>query len=89
MYRIPKDMIPCKWGSHWDEFLGEKWMDSCPMFECIYDGDKIPLAECEENDKCPAYEPVSTKICPKHDREYYHGDECSDCMREDDERYRG
>lgn len=78
-YRIPKDSKGCKFGNHWDEVIGEKWMGSCRMFECVYDGDKIPLESCEENDKCPAYEPCDTIICPIHDIEYLKGEWCSEC----------
>jgi len=32
--------------------------------------------------------PFGSGNCAKHDSEYIAGEECNDCMREDDERYR-
>lgn len=51
-------MYGCKYSHHYEEYLGEKWMGSCQMFECTYDGDKKVLDTCEEDNKCPAFEPV-------------------------------
>jgi len=81
-YRIPKDSKGCKFGNHWDEYLGERWMGSCPMFECVYDGEKEPLEVCEETDKCPAYEPCETIICPIHDIECFKEEYCELCHPE-------
>lgn len=69
--KMIKGKLPCRWASHWDEYLGEKWMGSCPMFECIYEGELIMDDDCNEDESCPAYEPVETKICPKHNIEFY------------------
>ncbi|MDD5551537.1 MAG: hypothetical protein PHS34_09775 [Candidatus Omnitrophica bacterium] len=79
-YRIPKDSILCRYGKHWQEYLGERWMGSCEMFECNYDGNKETLEICAETNKCLAYEPVPTTICPKHDIEYT--DYCEKCYPE-------
>ncbi len=84
-YRIPAEHKPCKFGQHNWEYLGEKWMGQCDSFECTYVGDKqtIPANEvCEENDKCLAYEPCETKICPIHDIEFYADEVCEICHPE-------
>lgn len=93
MYRIPKYQIPCRFAQHFTDFVPMPFgSGSCsmPSFECGYDGDKIIPDDlvCKENAECPAYEPVATKICAKHNKEYPYNEECPDCMREDDERYR-
>lgn len=64
---MDKQNLPCKFGRHFSDSVpyGSTWI-SMPGFECDYDGDKEPLECCEENDKCPCYEPVETKICKKH-----------------------
>jgi hypothetical protein len=84
MIKLLKD-LPCKSASHWNEYLGERWMGTCPMFECLYDGEIfIPdEMECEENWRCPAYEPIETKVCPKHQEEYYAGEWCGSCEQEE------
>jgi Fe2+ or Zn2+ uptake regulation protein len=75
-----KGKLPCKFAHHYWETIGEKWMGSCPMFECIYEGELIIAEDCEENESCPAYEPVETLVCKKHDIEYY--EICSKCEDE-------
>ncbi len=76
-YRFPKDSLSCKFGSHWDEDVAGDGGSRMRMFECVYDGDKEPLECCEENSKCPAYEPIPTYICLQHDIEY--ADYCPRC----------
>jgi hypothetical protein len=88
MYRIPKDKLPCKFSYEWQEVLGERWMGSCPMWECNYEGTDEVWAEVEKhlvkvggnecNISCAGFAPVETKICPKHDEEFY--DYCGKCM---------
>jgi Fe2+ or Zn2+ uptake regulation protein len=55
-------------------------MGSCPMFECVYNGELLTAEDCNEDETCHAYEPVETHICKKHDVEYY--DVCGDCEEE-------
>ncbi len=83
-YRIPTKSKGCKFGNHYNDFVPTPFgSGNCAMpgFECTYDGNKIIPDEfvCEENDKCPAYEPELTKICPKHDVEYYFKEWCELC----------
>jgi hypothetical protein len=84
-FRIAKDKLPCKFGSHFTDSVPMPFGSgncSMPGFECEYQGDiQIPDdMVCEENSKCPAYQPVETTICPKHDEEYY--DMCGACEEE-------
>lgn len=84
-YRIPPDKKSCKFGHHYWEYIGEKWMGQCESFECEYDGDKVIPTNfvCDETAKCLAYEPVETVICPIHNIEYYAGgDWCELCHPE-------
>ena len=85
-YRIKPEHLPCKFAEHgFDSVPVPFGIGNCsmPCFECTYNGDKeIPDdMVCNENNTCPAYEPVATTICPKHDEEYY--DYCSKCMGEE------
>ncbi|MFA5037496.1 MAG: hypothetical protein WC479_10025, partial [Candidatus Izemoplasmatales bacterium] len=95
MYRIPKDQLLCKYDHSYSEYLGEKWMGSCPMWECLWfeqapdDTQKAIeiAAEIDKPDfhcspKCAGFSAVETVICKKHDAEYY--EECPDCMKEQD-----
>ena len=84
-YRIPVERLGCKFAHHWQECIGEKWMGSCPMFECEYDGDKEIPDTCDEDSKCPCYEPEETIICPKHDIEYRKKEWCDMCHPEMEE----
>ena len=87
MKRLDHDKLPCKFANHYWETLGEKWMGQCEMFECTYDGENgdIETADpCNEDKTCPAYQPIETIICPKHDEEYT--DVCFSCENENDQR---
>ena len=84
-YRIPIKNKLCKFGQHYNDSVPMPFGGgncSMPGFECAYDGDKIIPDEfiCDETDKCVAYEPCLTIICPKHNIEYYvDGDWCELC----------
>lgn len=84
-YRIPKERLSCKFSQHWMEDLAGDGGPRCPMFECIYEGNILIPDEmvCEENSKCPAYQPIETTICPKHDIEYI--DYCELCFSESED----
>lgn len=71
-FRLNHHKLACKFAQHWMEDLAGDGGSRCPMFECNYDGEiEIPNEMvCEENSKCPAYQPESTTICLKHDIEY-------------------
>jgi hypothetical protein len=77
---------PCKFAQHWNEYLGERWMGSCPMFECCYDGEAdMSFMDddkfiCNEDRTCPLYEPVPLYYCHKHNEIYYDG--CPKCEDE-------
>ncbi len=88
-------MIRCKYdGTYW-EYLGEKWMGQCEMFECLW-FEKAPedtakaldiTAEMGKPDfkcspACKGYEPEPTQHCKKHNEDYY--EECPSCMQEAD-----
>jgi hypothetical protein len=80
---------PCKYGNHYNDWVPIPFgSGNCAMpgFECMYEGDLMILDDCEENVQCPAYEPVETKICPKHDEEYESKYGCNTCMSEEDAR---
>jgi len=84
-FRLNHDGLECKFAHHWMEDLAGDGGSRCPMFECGYDGE-IEIANemiCEENAKCPAYQPIDTKICPKHDIEYT--EHCGLCNPESEE----
>jgi len=83
--RFKPEQIPCKFGSHFSDLVPMPFGSgncSMPGFECTYDGDiKIPIEMvCNEDKSCPAYEPVPTSICQKHDIEHYDG--CYKCEDE-------
>ena len=80
MKRLDHDKLPCKFANHYWEYLGEKWMGQCEMFECTYDGENKTADPCNEDKTCPAYQPIETIICPKHDEECI--DICSSCEKE-------
>lgn len=85
MKRLPKDSIPCKFANNGFDLVPIPFgSGNCqmPCFECTYEGDiEIPDdTVCEENSKCPAFQPVETKICPKHNEEYF--DWCGTCEAE-------
>lgn len=82
MKQLDHDKLPCKFAHHYWEMLGEKWMGSCEMFECTYDGEKETADPCNEDKTCLAYQPVETHICQKHDEEYE--DICSSCEKENE-----
>ena len=84
MKRLDHDKLPCKFANHYWEQLGEKWMGSCEMFECTYDGEKRISPACYEDNSCAAYQPIKTFICEKHDEEYT--DICWSCENENDQR---
>lgn len=83
-YRIPPEQKPCKFGKHWMEDLAGDGGSRCPMFECEYDGDKVIPDDfvCSERPDCIAYEPCLTRICEKHNIEYYAEDYCELCHPE-------
>lgn len=88
--KLNLEQIYCKYDHTWYETLGEKWMGSCPMWECEW-FEKAPenvelaitiaaLIETKGfkcNPQCPGYTPVEIYICKKHDEEYT--DICSSC----------
>lgn len=83
--RLDKNKLPCKFARHDFDLVPIPFgSGNCqmPCFECVYEGDiKIPNdLTCNEDNTCPAYEPVPTFICPKHDKEYY--DYCGQCEAE-------
>lgn len=87
MSRLSRDILPCKWLNKWTENQsplgsGLYWPEE--FEECGYNGSLE--CNCEEPDKCnpscPAYEPVPTKICPKHDVEYLASEWCGSCEEE-------
>ena len=84
MKRLDHDKLPCKFANHYWEQLGEKWMGSCEMFECTYDGENETADPCNEDKTCAGYSPVETFICEKHDEEYT--DICWSCENENDQR---
>lgn len=66
---LDRSKLPCKFGRHFSDLVPMPFgSGNCEMpgFECGYDGEGTPLDECEENDKCPCYKPVDTKVCKKH-----------------------
>jgi len=86
-YRLKPEQIPCKFGEHFSDWVPMPFgSGNCEMpgFECVYDGDKELDDDmvCNEDKTCPAYEPIPTSICPKHDEEYY--DWCGKCREESD-----
>lgn len=82
-YRIPKVNLACQYGRHFSDRVPVPFgSGDCDMpgFECIYEGDiEIPYT-CEENNKCPAYKPEETKVCPKHNIEYLASECCDSCF---------
>ena len=87
-YRLPKNAIPCKFARHFVDRVPMPFGSgdcSMPGFECEYSGDiLIPDSlVCNEDNSCPAYEPVKTTICREHDEEYF--DWCSQCRPESEE----
>jgi len=86
-YRIPVEQKRCKFGSHFSDSVPMPFGSgncSMPGFECTYEGDKIIPDDfvCEENNKCVAFEPEDTLICPKHDVEYFKECGCILCHPE-------
>ena len=84
-YSLKPEQIPCKFGEHFSDSVPMPFgSGNCEMpgFECTYDGDKEIPDEmvCNEDKSCPAYEPVPTSICQKHDIEHYGG--CYKCEDE-------
>ena len=84
MKRINRDELPCRFSHDASEYLGEKWMGSCEMFECTHDGEGETADLCNEDKTCAGYSPVETFICEKHDEEYT--DICWSCENENDQR---
>lgn len=89
-YRIPADHKGCRFGVHYNDRVPMPFGSgdcNMPGFECEYDGDKYEqLPEtCEEDSKCPCYEPEETIICPKHDIEYRNKEWCDMCHPEMEE----
>lgn len=88
-YRISAENKGCRFGNHWSEDVAGDGGSRMPMFECEYNGDKyeqLQLPEtCEENSKCPCYEPCETVICPIHDIEYFKDEWCDMCRPEMEE----
>lgn len=80
----------CKFANHYNDWVPMPFgSGNCAMpgFECMYEGELMIDEECDESQSCPAYEPMETKICPKHDEEYIIGEECSSCMEEEDAKW--
>jgi hypothetical protein len=78
-----KGHLPCKYASHWYEDVVGDGGPRMPMFECTYDGELLINDECDETLSCPAFEEAETRICKKHQEEYY--DYCGKCMEGDKE----
>lgn len=71
--KLNQSQIPCKFANHYNDWVSVPFgSGNCAMpgFECTYDGDKEIPYDCEENNKCPLYQPVKTLICSKHNQEY-------------------
>ena len=98
MKRLDRDKLECKFSHHGSEYLGEKWMGSCPTWECGWfdeeadDPFKADLVEyfidnmskdgCSKI--CTGYTPVAIYVCDKHANEYT--DICDMCEEENDAR---
>jgi hypothetical protein len=95
MKSLDHNKLSCKFSHHGYEMLGEKWMGSCPTWECGWfeeepdDPIKAELIDkyidtsnkqCDKS--CAGYTPVETFICKKHDTEYT--GICEDCETEND-----
>jgi hypothetical protein len=85
MVKLLKGQLPCKFASHWDEDVVGDGGSRMQFFECTYDGELLVDDECNETLSCPAYEEIDTRICKKHNEEYY--DYCGACMEGDYREY--
>lgn len=50
----------CKYGWHYSDWVPRPFGPGnveMPGFECLYEGDRQILDYCDEDNKCPAFEP--------------------------------
>lgn len=80
--------IPCKYAYHYFDWVPYGSTNvQMPGFECEYEDD-IEIPEdmtCYEDNRCPAYTPMETEICNKHNLEFI--GVCWKCEQEQEMRY--